>query len=312
MASISALHVFSKADYIHQQVTQSRLPFFDLQLIGLNNKNTSHLNAYSLSCDKTIDEVLYTDLLLIPDLEFDANTNLDKNKEFIPHLQRLYSNGAEIGSMCTGAFLLAAAGLLDGKQATTHWARANEFRNLFPQVDLKDHKIVIDNGGIYCCGGAMAYINLIIYIVEKYCGKETAIMTSKTLLIDFEKPAQHSYAVFIPQMAHSDEPIKQIQKYIHENPNDKLRVSDLVSMSNMSQATFNRRFKNATGESPVIYLQRVQIEKVKKLLESTNNTFEEITYMIGYSDKNSLREVFKKLTGLTPTAYRKKYTYLMT
>src|SRR5258708_1057327 len=157
----------------------------------------------------------------------------------------------------------------------------------------------------------MSYLNLIIYLVEKYCGKETAIMTSKTLLIDFEKPAQHSYAMFIPQMAHSDEPIKNIQKYIHDNLNDKLKVSNLVSMTNISQATFNTRFKNPTGKSPVIYLQRVKIEKIKNLLKTKNNKFEKITYMIGHQDTNSLREVLKKLTVLTPTAYRKKYTYLI-
>lgn len=307
IASIGAMELFNKAGIIHQQLNNLPEPYFKTQLVSPNGQYVKATGDYPVYTHISIDKLEKTDLLLIPAMEFDIAEKMEANVSLVPHLQRLHNNGAEVGSMCTGAFLLGASGLLDGKKATTHWALAEPFKQMYPQVELQDERILIDDGNVYTCGGATSFMNLVLYLTEKYCGKETAAMTSRMLMLDFDKAPQSSYMMFQPQTTHKDDAIKKAQELIEKGERNSLNVEQLAKSSGLSQRNFIRRFKAATGNTPTQYIQRMTIEKAKRMIESQSATFEQIVYELGYSDVNNMRNVFKKHTGLTPKEYKSKF-----
>ncbi|MDN5204847.1 helix-turn-helix domain-containing protein [Fulvivirgaceae bacterium BMA10] len=306
IAPIGALELLKKSGVIHQQLTGEDKPFFHVELVSSLGTTVQTQDGYAIHCERSIENLDKTDVLLLPALEFDVKEKIEVNKHCVEHIRRLHQQGTEIATMCTGAFLLAATGLLNQKKATTHWFLTKTFQQMFPEVELMDDKIIVDNGKLYTCGGATSFINLVLYLVEKYCGKETAIMTSKMLLIDFNKPPQNHYAMFTPQMQHDDKIIMETQEYLQSH-NKFITVGQLAERANMSHSTFLRRFKKATGESPLKYIQRMQVEKIKDMLETTDKRFDEIAYGLGYNDIPSLRKVFKHFTGLSPLQYKDRY-----
>lgn len=308
IAMIGAMELLNKAGVIHQELNQLEYPFFEVKLVALEGQFVKTSNDYPLYCHCSIDQLKETDILLIPALELDVEQKLEANQAFIPHIKRLYEQGTEIGSMCTGAFLLAESGLLDGKRATTHWAMANQFRERFPRIILEDGRLIVDEGRIYTCGGATSFMNLVIYLVEKFCGHETAVMTSKMLLIDKDKSPQSSYAIFNPQKHHQDKAVLQAQHFIESKVTQKISVLEVANFVNISNRNFIRRFKLATGNTPSQYIQRVKIEAVKKALENSEDSIESIIYQIGYEDTSAFRRLFRRQTGLTPQNYRRKYS----
>jgi transcriptional regulator GlxA family with amidase domain len=203
--------------------------------------------------------------------------------------------------------LLAETGLLDGKACSTHWAAADEFKKRYPQINLTGEKIITEDNGIYSSGGAYSFLNLLVHLVEKYAGRETAIWCCKMFEIDFDRKDQNTFAIFNGQKDHSDEPIKNAQLYIENNFGEKISVEDLAKMFAISRRNFVRRFKKATTNTPIEYIQRVKIEAAKKSLESSTNNVQEVMYIVGYNDNKAFRTVFRKHTGLTPIDYRNKY-----
>ncbi len=281
-----------------------RQPLFDIHLVGLGTDTILYHGLFSVHPNKTIADITKTDLIIIPALQPRA---LTLNVEFIPWLSNHYKKGAEVASLCVGAFLLASTGLLDGRKCTTHWMAADAFRQMFPDVELVTEKIITSDRGIYSSGGAYSFINLIVYLVEKYCGRETAIYISKVLEVDYDRANQSQFTIFNGQKVHEDEPIKKAQEYIENNVSKKISVDQLADLFLISRRNFERRFKKATSNTPVEYLQRVKIEAAKKSLESGRENINEIMYAVGYSDSKAFRTVFKKITGLSPLDYRKKY-----
>ena len=234
--------------------------------------------------------------------------DLDANKDFIPWiLEQRSKHGAEVASMCMGAFVLAKTGLVDGKQCATHWAGMNLFRQMFPQVDLVSNKIVTDENGIYTSGGAYSFLNLMLHLVGKYCGKGAAIYISKFFEIDFDRENQNQFVIFQGQKDHEDEAIRQAQIFIEGNVTEKISVEKLAEKYAISRRNFVRRFKKATQNTPLEYIQRVKIEAAKRTLESTQQNVNEVMYQVGYSDQKAFRTVFKKYVGLSPVAYKSKY-----
>ncbi|MBV6645688.1 MAG: helix-turn-helix domain-containing protein [Cyclobacteriaceae bacterium] len=307
IAPVGAMEIFRKTDALYQLLHRTTDRLFDAELVSQHGK-VKFDNGLEWSTHHKIHELEHTDLLMIPAIEFDIEDKLEANRALIPHIQRLYEEGAEIASMCTGAFLLAETGLLAGKCATTHWAKAEEFKSRFPEVDVHDEKIIVDNGRIYTGGGATSFLNLVLYLIEKYGGKRVAVEASKMLLMDFNKPTQTHYQLFTPQMQHGDHEIATIQAYIHHADKMQMTVDDLAERSNLNRRTFSRRFIKATGENPASYLKRVQMEKAKDLFEASNMSVNEVAYEVGYNDIPSFRRVFKQITGFTPLEYRRMYT----
>ncbi|SNY95055.1 GlxA family transcriptional regulator [Flagellimonas pacifica] len=283
--------------------------FFDIHLVGLDRDYSLYDGLFSIHSDCIITEIDKTDLILIPALRPDKLIeDLDQNKEFVPWIlnQRNVHN-AEVASMCMGAFVLAQTGLVDGKQCATHWAAMEMFKKMFPQVDLVSNRIVTDEDGIYSSGGAFSFLNLMLHLVEKYCGRAVAIYISKFFEIDMDRVDQNQFAIFQGQKDHDDVAIKEAQKYIESNVKDKISVEQLAKKYAISSRNFVRRFKKATQNTPLEYIQRVKIEAAKRSLESTEQNVNEVMYQVGYADQKAFRTVFKKYAGLSPVAYKTKY-----
>jgi transcriptional regulator GlxA family with amidase domain len=203
--------------------------------------------------------------------------------------------------------MLAATGLLDGKTCSTHWAVAEKFCNLFPDVHLKTDQLITDENGIYTNGGAYSFLNLIIYLIEKYYDRPTAIFCSKVFQIEMDRQSQSSFSIFTGQKSHGDEMVQRAQAFIETHWHEKISVEQLSSRFAVGRRSFDRRFIKATGNTPVEYSQRVKIESAKKAFETSRKTINEVMYEAGYADVKAFREVFRKITGMSPLEYRSKY-----
>jgi len=249
-----------------------------------------------------------TDLLIIPSVFGDYQETVEKNKTLIDWIGEQYKCGAEIASMCSGAFLLAATGLLEGRTCSTHWNAVEKFRQMYPNVKIAEDKIITDEHGIYTNGGGYSFLNLMLYLVEKLFDRSTAIFCSKIFQIDIERTTQSQFTIFHIQKGHGDEIINKAQLYIEENIESKISFEKLASDLAVSRRNFDRRFIKATGNTPVEYLQRVKVEAAKKELERGRKSIFEIMNDVGYADDKAFREVFKKVTGLSPLDYKNKYS----
>jgi transcriptional regulator GlxA family with amidase domain len=307
MSPIGAMEILNKAGSLHQQLSKTNQPFFETQLVGIRAKKVHTSDTFSLDCHTTLDQVRQTDILLIPSMEFDVENKLEHNKKAIPHLLRLQKKGTELGSMCTGAFLLASTGLLNNRSATTHWYAASKFKSMFPNIKLEDDKIIVDENGIYSSGGATSSLNLCLYLTEKYCGRQTANMAARMLQMDSDHTTQTRFSMFIPQTQHKDKAIFEAQQAIELDQEEKLSVEELSKIVHISKRSFIRRFKAATGNTPIEYIQRMNVEKAKRQLENSRNSIEQIIYSLGYNDIHSFRKIFMRYTDLTPKEYRGKY-----
>ncbi len=281
-----------------------RKPMFDIHLVGLNREIKFYEGFFSVHPDLLIKDLRKTDLVIIPAAQ---PQSLSLNQEFIPWITEQYKYGGEIASLCVGAFMLASTGLIKGKKCATHWIATDAFRRMFPDVEVVPEKIITDEQGIYSSGGAYSFLNLILHLVEKYCGRDVAVYLSKVLEVEIERESQSKFAIFMGQKDHEDEPIKKAQQYIESNVGQKISVDQLAGLFLIGRRNFERRFKKATANTPVEYLQRVKIEAAKKSLESGRENINEVMYAVGYSDSKAFRTVFKKITGLSPLDYRKKY-----
>jgi transcriptional regulator GlxA family with amidase domain len=282
-------------------------PLFKVQLVGLTKNTPVSGGLFTVHTDLVLKDVEKTDLIIIPAIDGEITSALEKNKDFIPWIIKQYKNGAEVASLCLGAFLLAATGLVNGKKCATHWMAANSFRQLYPDVELVTEKIITDEQGIYSSGGAFSYLNLILHLIEKYAGHEMAVLSAKVFAIEIERANQLSFTIFQGQKDHEDEPVKKAQEFIEKNYQDKITVEQLTSMLAIGRRNFERRFKKATSNTVVEYIQRVKMEAVKKGLEASRKNVNELMYDVGYSDIKAFRTVFKKITGKSPIDYRNKY-----
>jgi transcriptional regulator GlxA family with amidase domain len=282
-------------------------PFFKVELVAMKKTVKLQDGFFSVHPDRLLDEVDKTDLVVIPALFGDMKKAVEKNKETIPWLLDQYQKGAELASLCVGAFLLASTGLLNGRKCSTHWAFYNEFRDTFPHVEVQDGSIITEENRIYTSGGATSYWNLLLHLLEKYVDRDTAILAAKYFAIDIDRESQSAFAIFRGQKDHTDEAIKNAQDFIEANYAERITLDQLAKNAAVSRRSFERRFKQATGNTVVEYIQRVKIEAAKRSFEATRKNISEVMYDVGYTDSKAFRSVFKKITGLTPIEYRNKY-----
>ena len=282
--------------------------YFEIDLVGLNQTTDLYNGKFTVTPDKTIRQIKNTDLIIITTIIGDMARELEANSAFIPWIrEQRIKNNAEVASLCTGAFLLAETGLLNGKSCSTHWLSADTFRKMYTQINLLDDKVITEDNGIYSSGGAYSFLNLILHLVEKYSGREAAIWCSKLFEIDFGRTDQNQFVVFNGQKDHADEPIKTAQEFIESNYREKISVENLADNLAISRRNFIRRFKKATSNTPIEYIQRVKIEAAKKSLESSTLNVQEVMFDVGYNDSKAFRTVFRKYTGLSPFDYRNRY-----
>jgi len=285
-----------------------REAMFDIHLVGLEKRTEQSTGMFTVNPDALISDVAKTDLIIIPAIHGDFEENLENNSEFLPWIVDQYKEGAEIVSLCVASFFLAETGLLDGKRCSTHWQFTNEFRKKYPKAELKDDKILTEADGIYTSGGAYSFTNLILYLIEKYAGRDTAVMAAKGFMIDIDRNSQSPFIIFSGQKSHKDKEILKSQEYIERNYRDKITVEELCDKIALNRRTFERRFKRATANTVVEYHQRVKVEAAKKELEKGRKTVNEVMYEVGYSDPKAFRDVFRKITNMTPVDYLRKYS----
>jgi transcriptional regulator GlxA family with amidase domain len=282
-------------------------PLFNVQLVGLTKEVKLADGLFSIHTNATLSNAQKPHLIIIPAVSGNLENAIKLNQDFLPWINDHYKNGSEVASLCLGAFILASTGLLNGKSCSTHWLFANEFRAMFPEVDLVDNKVITEQNGLYSSGGANSYWNLLLHLVEKYTNRELAILASKFFVLDIDRNSQSPFAIFKGQKVHSDIEVKQAQEHIEGNFQEKITVDELADKYNIGRRTFERRFKKATHNSVVEYMQRVKIEAAKKRLEVGRSTVNEVMYDVGYTDIKAFRDVFKKVTGMSPIDYRTKY-----
>jgi len=302
---VGTFKIFTRANEYWKKTTGKEL--FKIELAGISKKVDFYDGLFTVNPHTNISTISKTHLIIIPSLNYSYQKTVKENKLVIDWITKQYKNGAEIASICTGAFLLASSGLLEGKSCSTHWAVANDFRNMFPDVHLQTDKLITDENGIYTNGGAYSFLNLVIYLIEKYYDRQTAIFCSKVFQIEMDRQSQSAFIIFKGQKLHGDEVVKKAQDYIETNLDEKISIENLSSKFAVGRRNFDRRFIKATGNTPLEYAQRVKIESAKKTLETTRKTINEVMYEVGYADVKAFREVFRKITGMSPLEYRSKY-----
>ncbi len=308
----SVMQAIADPQYLFTAVNQflavsGKKPLFHVQLVGAKKEVKLNDGMFSVHTDTQLKNVSKADLIFIPALFGDMKTAVEKNKNLVPWIVEQYRNGAEVASLCVGAFLLASTGLLNGKKCSTHWGFQNEFSEMFPEVEVVECSIVTEEKRIYSSGGANSYWNLLLYLVEKYTDRETAILASKYFAIDIDRDSQAAFAMFNGQKEHKDIEIKKAQEYIEANFHDRIMIDELAVKFGIGRRSFERRFKKATNNTAIEYTQRIKVEAAKRSFETSRKNISEVMFDVGYTDTKAFRDVFKRITGLTPVEYRNKY-----
>ncbi len=303
---VGSFQVFTEANnYLEKE---GKKPIFKIALVGAARNKFLNSGFLSIKQDSAINEIFGTDLVIIPaSLIRSYETATKNNRLLINWIAKQYKQGAEIASMCAGSFMLAAAGLLAGKTCSTHWALSDDFRNLYPDVNLQTDKLITNENGIYTNGGAYSFLHLLMYLIEKFYDRETAIHCAKYFQIDLDRNLQAEFSIFNGHKKHNDDVVLSAQTFIEENYQDKISIEKLSSKFGVGRRNFDRRFIKATGLTPLDYLQRVKMEVAKKSFENSRKSVNEVMYEVGYNDTKAFREVFSRVTGMSPVDYKFKY-----
>ena len=305
---IAPYNLLKMASSYYTQLNGLDRESFKIDLVGLTKEPVLYQGLFSIQPTATIDKVSKTDLIIISPISGNLEREIQNNMDFVEWIkaQRI-ENDSELASLCKGTFLLAETGLVNGKSCTTHWTAHEEFKRRYPEVVLIPEKIICEDNGIYSSGGAYSILNFTLYLIERYFGRETAIWCSKVAEIEFDRVSQREFIIFSGQKDHSDEPIKKAQQHIEKHYQDKLNVAEIAQMVHLNARSFLRRFKKATANTPLEYIQRVKVEAAKKKLESSAQTVLQVMYDIGYNDEKAFRATFRKYSGLSPKEYQRKY-----
>ena len=303
---VGAYEIFARAGEYWKK--NGKRDLYKVELGGVSKKAEVNDGMVILKPHVNISAIEKTNLIIIPPTSVTGYEKTVKgNQLMVEWIRKQYRNGAEIASICTAAFVLASSGLIDGKNCSTHWVAADRFKSQFPKVIVQAEKLITDEYGIYTNGGGYSFLNLMIYLVEKYYDRQTAIFCSKIFQVEIDRNSQSPFIIFSGQKQHDDEMVQQAQAYIESKVDEKISIEHLSSRFAVGRRNFDRRFIKATGNRPVEYAQRVKIEWAKKSFETSRKTINEVMYEVGYSDVKAFREVFRKITGMSPLEYRSKY-----
>ena len=308
---INILDVLHATNRIWQRRNPEQPPLFKGTVVSPDGQAVSTTSGLMLPVHGRIDPHDTADMIFIPGSDY-QNDDLfmalvqKVGQACRPWLTQLQAKGTAITACCSGSFILAECGLLEHQTTTTTWWLARLFRQSYPNPILQIEKLIIDNGQIIC-GGAAAYLDIGLYIVEKISGHHIAVDCGRVLLIDANRTSQAPYITLQTQVRHSDDLVLQLQSWIRRNLTATYSLKELAQNFNVSQRTLIRRFQQATGQNLTQYVQDMRVETAKRLLEITDLTLEEITPRVGYVDVSSFRRLFKKRTQLTPREYRQRF-----
>ncbi len=300
------MDIFQQAEQLLKNEPK-RTEQLSAKLVSVDGKPILCQNNISLNVHQAVKEIQDPDIFIITSIH-DVDTVLSKNKFMVDWLKEKHQKGTALASICTGSFLLAETGLLDGKAATTHWSLADEFSKRYPALEVKSDKLIINHQNIYCSAGAGSSTDLAYYLLEKYFGHALAARTAKFFVHDFRRASQSAYTIYEAKTGHHDTQVLTVQHWIQENLSQPMDIKALSKIACMSPRTFERRFKKATGDSPLVYIQRLKVEAAKQMLETTHDSFDEISYEMGYRNSGSFRKIFVKWVTLLPSEYRKRFS----
>lgn len=306
--AVGPMEVFRHAGSLWNILTGKRQsPRFRVTTASADGRAVQCDGGIQTRPEAALSDIRSTDLIFVPTTGLNIDDVLERNAQVVTWLRRWNKRGIPIASVCSGVGLVAATGMLDGKRATTHWALAERFRQKYPKVHWMPELMVTEDRGFYCGGGVHAALDLSLYLVEKFCGHEIAIQSAKALLIETPRAWQAGFAIVPLKTEHSDESISTAQEWLHENFHRNLPLEAHARRAGMSLRNFVRRFKQATGDSPLAYLQKLRIAAAKRLLESDHRSMQEISDAVGYQDVAFFRSLFQRHTGVSPSAYRHSF-----
>ena len=301
------MDILNQAGRLWNRVSKSpATPFFDVSIASADGQPIKATNNVLIQPHCGIADIEQTDLLVIASATY-IDKILEKSPELVPWIRGQYDRGAHVASICTGVFLLAETGLLDGKSATLHWGFTELFRQKYPRVNLKQDQMFLDQGRLYCSAGVNAGLDLSLYLVEKLCGRQTAVQCAKTMILDMGREIQTPYDCFLFSRDHGDAAVIGVQKWLARHHTQSVDYDHLAGKFGMSRRSLERRFKKASDVTPLGYLQQLRVETAKQLLEEGGRTFHEITYLVGYEDISFFRKIFVRFTGLRPKEYQQRF-----
>jgi len=307
LLSIAAiLDVFDTVNKLYSKSGED-VPF-NISLLYHQDDQYQHADMIMSYPAEAMQSATEKQMILVPAFNTeDMKQTIAQNQVYIPWLIDRYQQGTQIATFCTGAFLLAATGLLNGKMATTHVDACSGFAAAFPDVKLRADKTLTEDGRLYTSGGATSTFHLLLHIIEMHCGRNMAVKAAKIFAIDMDRDNQSYFSTFQPMRNHHDELVASAQQKIESRYNDAETIEEIIKDIPASRRNMVRRFKQVTGMTPIEYLQQTRIEAAKKLLEQTGQQMTEVIYNSGYNDPKAFRKVFRKAVGMTPSEYREKF-----
>jgi transcriptional regulator GlxA family with amidase domain len=307
--AIGPIEVFHSAGTLWNMLKGEALaPQFRVTIASVDGGAVASPYAMRLLPQVPIHEVTSPDLIVVPSSGLDLDRQFERHAPLMPWLRQMAGQGAHIAGTCTGAAYLAEAGLLDGREATTHWATADAFRQRYPQVNWQPDKLITEDRRMLCSGGVYSSMDLSLYLVEKFCGHDVALKCAKALIINMPRPYQSGYAVLPVSRPHEDDKIRTAEAYIEKNYARDISIEALACELSMSPRNFVRRFKAATGRQPGNYVQAVRVAVAKEMLEDGARSVRAVGAAVGYEDVAFFRGVFKRCTGMTPGEYRENFS----
>ena len=295
------------------QVTgeESQVEAFNVKIVALSEQPFTCVGGVPVVPDAPLHAISEADVVIVTDLAVDPNEDhRGRWAAYAPWLHRIRDQGGLLGSVCSGSLLLADCGFLDQSPAATHWGYVENFRNFFPEVEIKPNRIFlpeVDNNRIVTSGGMSSWEDLALYLIARFYGEAAAVKAAKLFLLGDRGEGQLLFAALTKPKRHEDEAISDCLQWIANHYNIQSPVSAMTTRSGLNSRTFKRRFKLATGYSPIDYVQALRIEEAKQMLEATSDSIDEIAAVAGYEDSTSFRRLFKRLTGVTPGHYRRRF-----
>lgn len=268
-------------------------------------------NGIPVSPQVAMAEAGVPDLLIVPEMWLRADDDLGgRYAEVKTWIRHLYRSGTVIYSACSGSVLLAASGLLDGREATSHWGYEDLFRKSFPKVRFNPapNLVISDPAGrIVTAGGTTSWHDLALYIISRHCSPGEALRIAKVYLLKLHGEGQRPYANLVRHQPHADSAVRSAEAWLAEHFREPHAVAAVVAVSNIAERSLKRRFKIATGATLIGYVQNLRIEEAKRMLETGDCSSEDISPAVGYENPAFFRRLFKRSTGLTPGQYRRMF-----
>ncbi len=309
--AIAPIEIFHSAGVVWNWLHGAPLqPRFRVRTASIDGRKLKAAGSLELTPDCAINDIKHTDIIIIAAPGWDVLDDIAKNTPLVPWLRKWHARGAYIAAACTGVAFLAEGGILDGKQATTHWGVAEIYQQRYPKVRWQPEQFVTEDGRLFCSGGVYASIDLSLYLVEKFCGHEVALQVAKSLLLSMPRGRQSGYSVVQLSRPHSDDKIRQTEEYLQQHFDGDISIDNLAERVGMGPRNFIRRFKAATGRVPGAYIQTLRVSAAKELLETGTSSIQTVSSKIGYEDIGFFRNLFKRHTGMTPGEYRDRFSQM--